>query len=137
MKHEVLEEVWRIRDQIAAECGYDVDRLFERIRALEARDKDRVVQPPPRRAPMESAAALREEPTPYDATPARQSENPIEEVWRIRDEMSAKYGHDVHRMFEAMREKEKEYGDRVVHHVPRRAPEESAAVLREEPPKAD
>ena len=64
MKHEVLEEVWRIRDQIAAECGYDVDRLFERIRALEARDKDRVVQPPPpRRAPMESAAALREEPT--------------------------------------------------------------------------
>lgn len=45
-----IEEVWRIRDQIAAECGYDVDRLFERIRALEARDKDRVVQPPQHRA---------------------------------------------------------------------------------------
>jgi hypothetical protein len=136
MKHEILEEVWRIREQIAAECGYDVDRLFERIRALEARDKDRVVQPPPRRAPMESAA-LREEPTPYDANPARQSENPIEEVWRIRDEMSAEYGHDVHRMFEAMREKEKEYGDRVVHRVPRRVTEESAPVPREEPPKAE
>ena len=53
-----IEEVWRIRDQIAAECGYDVNRLFERIRALEARDKDRVVQPPPRRAPMKSAATL-------------------------------------------------------------------------------
>jgi hypothetical protein len=48
-----IEEVWRIRDQISAESGYDVDRLFERVRALEARDKDRVVQPPPRRAAEE------------------------------------------------------------------------------------
>ena len=59
-----IEEVWRIRDQIGAECGYDVGRLFKRLRALEARHKDRLIQPPPRRAKPE-AAALREEPPPY------------------------------------------------------------------------
>jgi len=64
-------------------------------------------------------------------------ENPIEEIWRIRDELGAEEGYDVHRLFERLRREEKKYGDRLVHHVPRRAPEESAAVLREEPPKAD
>jgi hypothetical protein len=61
-------------------------------------------------------------------------ENPIEEVWRIRDELSAEYGYDVHRMFAALREEEKKHGDRLVRLVPRRAPEKPAAALREEPP---
>ena len=34
-------------------------------------------------------------------------ENPIEEIWRIRDELSAEYGYDVHRIFAALREEEK------------------------------
>ena len=63
-------------------------------------------------------------------------ENPIEEIWRIRDELGAAEGYDVHRLFERLRREEKKYGDRLVHHVPRRALEESPAVLREEPPKA-
>jgi hypothetical protein len=29
----VLEEVWRIKDQLAAEAGYDVDRFFAQLRA--------------------------------------------------------------------------------------------------------
>lgn len=64
-------------------------------------------------------------------------ENPIEEIWRIRDELGAEEGYDVHRLFERLRQEEKKHGDRLVHDVPRRVPEESAAVLREEPPKAD
>jgi hypothetical protein len=60
--------------------------------------------------------------------------NPIEEVWRIRDELSAEYGYDVHRMFAALRKEEKKHGDRLVRFVPRRAPVETAAVLRDEPP---
>ncbi|MCU0783569.1 MAG: hypothetical protein MUF81_05875 [Verrucomicrobia bacterium] len=43
MKHEILEEVWRVRDQISAECGYDVHRLFKHLKALEAQHKDRLV----------------------------------------------------------------------------------------------
>jgi hypothetical protein len=62
------------------------------------------------------------------------AENPIEEVWRIRDELSAEYGYDVHRIFAALREEEKKHGDRLVRSVPRRVPLEPAAVLREEPP---
>lgn len=64
-------------------------------------------------------------------------ENPIQEIWRIRDEMSAEYNYDVHRIFAALREEEKKHGDRLVRVVPRHAPGESAAALREEPPKAE
>ena len=64
-------------------------------------------------------------------------ENPIEEIWRIRDELGAAEGYDVRRLFERLRREEKQYGDRLVHVVPRRAVEkidESAPALREEPP---
>jgi hypothetical protein len=32
----ILEEVWRIKDQLAAEAGYDMDRFFENLRKWEA-----------------------------------------------------------------------------------------------------
>ncbi len=32
----LLEEAWRIKDQLAAEAGYDVDRFFENLRQWEA-----------------------------------------------------------------------------------------------------
>jgi hypothetical protein len=31
----ILEEVWRIKDQLAAEAGYDMDRFFENLRKWE------------------------------------------------------------------------------------------------------
>ena len=64
------------------------------------------------------------------------NQNPIEEIWRIREEIAAEHGYDVDRLFAAMREKEKQYGDRLVRAVPRRAPEAPTATLRKEPPKA-
>lgn len=30
--NHILEEVWRAKDQLAAEAGYDVDRFFEQLR---------------------------------------------------------------------------------------------------------
>jgi hypothetical protein len=65
------------------------------------------------------------------------NENPIEEIWRIREEIGAEHGYDVDRLFAAMREKEKQYGDRLVRVVPYREPEESMAILCEDPPKAE
>ncbi|MBI5384635.1 MAG: hypothetical protein HZA90_08080 [Verrucomicrobia bacterium] len=64
-------------------------------------------------------------------------ENPIEEVWRIRDELSAEYGYDVHRIFAALREEEKKHGDRLVRSVPRRAPTQPTLALREDPSPYD
>ncbi len=32
----ILEEVWRINDQLAAEAGYDKDRFCEQLRAWSA-----------------------------------------------------------------------------------------------------
>jgi hypothetical protein len=63
-------------------------------------------------------------------------DNPLEGVWRIRDVIAAENGYDVDRLFDAMQREQEKYADRLVYHVPRRAPEESSAVLREEPPKA-
>lgn len=63
------------------------------------------------------------------------NENPIEEIWRIRDELGAEEGYDVHRLFERLRREEKKYADRLVYHVPRPAPQGGgAAILREDPP---
>jgi hypothetical protein len=63
-------------------------------------------------------------------------DNPIEEVWRIREQIAAENGYDVDRLFDAMEREQEKYADRLVHHVPRRAPTESSGVLRKEPPKA-
>jgi hypothetical protein len=38
----------------------------------------------------------------------------LQEVWRIKDELSASYGHDVHRLFEDLRKREKLSGHPVV-----------------------
>jgi hypothetical protein len=46
MKHELLEDVWRIRDEIGAECGYDVKRLAELIRREELKLGRRLVRAP-------------------------------------------------------------------------------------------
>ena len=32
----ILEEVWRIKDQLAAEAGYDMDRFVEQLRTWSA-----------------------------------------------------------------------------------------------------
>jgi hypothetical protein len=52
-------------------------------------------------------------------TPMFEVENPIEEIWRIREEIGAEHGNDVDKLFAAMREKQTQYSDRLVYHVPR------------------
>jgi hypothetical protein len=63
MKQESpIEEIWRIRDELGAEEGFDVHRLFERLRREQAAFANRLVQPPPRRAASNSAMSLHDEP---------------------------------------------------------------------------
>ena len=38
----------------------------------------------------------------------------LQEVWRIKDALSASYGHDVHRLFAGLREREQKSGRLVV-----------------------
>ena len=61
--------------------------------------------------------------------------NPIEEIWRIREELAAEEGCDVHTVFEILRREEKKHGDRVrpLHETP----VAESLVLREETPKAE
>jgi hypothetical protein len=61
-------------------------------------------------------------------------ENPIEEVWRIREELADEEGCDMHTVFEILRCEEKKHGNRV---RSLRKTEESLVILREKPPKTE
>ena len=53
MKQEnPIEEVWRVRDQISAECGHDLKKLAAMLRREEAKYGDRLVRLPIRRKPV-------------------------------------------------------------------------------------
>ena len=43
MKNDLLKEVWRVRDQIGAECGYDLKRLATLVRSEESKVGKRLV----------------------------------------------------------------------------------------------
>ena len=43
MKNDPLKEVWRVRDQIGAECGYDLKRLATLVRGEEIKVGKRLV----------------------------------------------------------------------------------------------
>jgi hypothetical protein len=71
----ILEEVWRIKDQLATEAGYDVDRFFENLRKWEAEhphtgpvvrnaeELRQLVAQKERQIAEESAMALNDKPT--------------------------------------------------------------------------
>lgn len=44
----IVAEIHRIRAQIWEECGRDIDTFFERLKAAEAKHKDRLVSSIPR-----------------------------------------------------------------------------------------
>ena len=46
MKNEILEEVWRVRDQISAECGHDLKKLAAMLRREEVKYGDRLARLP-------------------------------------------------------------------------------------------
>jgi hypothetical protein len=65
MKQESpIEELWRIRDELGAEEGFEVHRLFERLRREQDQFADRLVQPPVRDMPPKSSLTLRDESPP-------------------------------------------------------------------------
>jgi hypothetical protein len=50
MKHDILEQVWRIRDELSAEAGHDVKRLAQLV-AREQATHARKVRTTSRRVP--------------------------------------------------------------------------------------
>lgn len=57
MKNDLLKEVWRVRDQIGAECGYDLKRLATLVRGEETKVGKRLVvsRPAARKRPAIAA----------------------------------------------------------------------------------
>jgi hypothetical protein len=65
------------------------------------------------------------------------TDNPIEEIWRIREEIAAENGYDVDRLFDAMQREQEKYADRLVsimcRAAPRRNPVPSCVRNRQRP----
>ena len=56
----VIRELWAVRDEYAASCGYDIDELFRRLRAQQRTSGRKYVRLSPRRvSPAEQEAAAR------------------------------------------------------------------------------
>lgn len=63
VKHnEILDEIHRVREQIAAEVGGDSQQLLAWVRAEEAKARARGVKFSPAPEPAEPSAVVREEP---------------------------------------------------------------------------
>ncbi len=43
IKDEIIEELWKAKDDIARECGYDLNNLAELLRKRQAQGKHEVV----------------------------------------------------------------------------------------------
>ncbi len=48
-KDEIVEEVRRVKEEIAAEYGYDIEAMFRALREKQQRNGRNVVSPAPRR----------------------------------------------------------------------------------------
>ena len=68
----LLEELWQVKDDLAREAGYDLDRIFAELQAAETRQPGPLIRSPEelrryaadeeRRYEAASALALKEEP---------------------------------------------------------------------------
>ena len=58
----ILEEIRKTRDDLARETGYDLNKLFEYIRAEEAKARARGVKFAPLPEPAEMSAIVHKEP---------------------------------------------------------------------------
>ncbi len=61
-KNPILDEIYRVREQIAAEAGDDSQQLLGWVRAEEAKARARGVKFAASPEPAESSAVVREEP---------------------------------------------------------------------------
>ena len=43
MSDQILRELWAIKNQVAQECGYDLRRLFQHLKSLQAASSRPVV----------------------------------------------------------------------------------------------
>jgi hypothetical protein len=46
MKNEYLEEIWQVREKLAARYGYDLHRMVQHLRKAQAKHGDRLVRAP-------------------------------------------------------------------------------------------
>ena len=103
----ISDEIYRIKAQIAEECGFDSTRFGASIREIELRHPERIVisvdQIPP--------TGGNDVP---DETPIRWIDPIMAEVRRVKEMLAVRYNYDIHAMFEALRERDKEHADRLV-----------------------
>jgi hypothetical protein len=46
MRHEILEEIWRVRGEISAECGQDLEKLSAMLKREELKHPEQLAKLP-------------------------------------------------------------------------------------------
>ncbi len=59
MKNEILEEIWRVKDQIASENDYDIDKIAALLQEKEKTNQANLVDLSLIRAPVRAASQSR------------------------------------------------------------------------------
>jgi hypothetical protein len=78
MKNDFLEEIWRVREKLAARFDYDLHRMVVHLQREQAKHGHALVRAPKpfggsNRALQKSAPALREDPPHYGNKPGRKT----------------------------------------------------------------
>ena len=103
----ISDEIYRIKMQIAEECGSDSTRFGAAIREIELRHPERIV------TSVDQVPRTGGNDVP-DETPMRWIDPIMAEVRRVKEMLAASYNNDIHTMFEDLRESNQNRADRLM-----------------------
>ncbi|MCX7047884.1 MAG: hypothetical protein NTX50_20660 [Candidatus Sumerlaeota bacterium] len=111
----VLKEVWEIKDQLARECGYDIDLIYKRIKAGERKHKHRMAKLKPIEFPIPVAAKTRGEAVNMKTL---HTDPVMEEIWEIKGQFARECNYDLDEMFRRLKLAERKHKHRLANLKP-------------------
>lgn len=116
MNDPIVDEVWRIKDELAARFNYDLKAIYEHLKQREKEREEKTgrkfvshpprrVEPPPAPPPTATAA-----PASANATSPEGAMNDpfIDEIRQYRDAHAARFNCDLKAIYEDIKRREKE-----------------------------
>lgn len=103
----ISDEIYRIKVQIAEECGYDSTRFGATIREIELLHPERIVTSVDQVSPTGGNDVP-------DETPMRWIDPIMAEVRRVKEMLATSYNNDIHTLFEDLREPNQDRSDRLM-----------------------
>ena len=115
MNDEILNEIYAIRERIAAECGYDFKKLGERYKRLQEKCPPELLVTT--KVPRTDPESL---PPPGERSPDEDEfeDEIVREVHAARQKIMEECGYDMKTFCERLMRLQEEHPERLVTHVP-------------------